>query len=98
MQALLVLYMATHLLQPGAVEAVVGFAALRGAIEAVFGSLSVQALATQIFGLYVGLIYFMPVLGGYLGDRLMGRRRADRRQMDAPVRCVDRRQACATLR
>lgn len=76
MQALLVLYMATHLLQPGAVEAVVGFAALRGAIEAVFGSLSVQALATQIFGLYVGLIYFMPVLGGYLGDRLMGRRRA----------------------
>lgn len=76
MQALLVLYMATYLLKPGAVEAVFGFEAFRGAVEAVFGTLSVQALATQIFGLYVGLIYFMPVLGGYLGDRALGRRRA----------------------
>lgn len=76
MQALLVLYMAGHLLHPGNIEAVWGFAAFRGAIEAVTGLLSVQALASQIFGLYVGLIYFTPVLGGLLGDRVTGRKRA----------------------
>jgi POT family proton-dependent oligopeptide transporter len=73
MQALLVLYMVGQLLLPGHVEHIVGFAGLRAAIEAVTGHLSVQALATQIFGLYVGLVYFMPVFGGWLGDRVLGR-------------------------
>lgn len=76
MQALLVLYMAGHLLHSGNVEAVWGFAGFRSAIETVTGPLSVQALASQIFGLYVGLIYFTPVLGGLLGDRVTGRKRA----------------------
>lgn len=76
MQALLVLYMAGYLLQPGVVEQVAGFAGLRVAIEAVFGTLSTQALASQIFGLYIGLVYFMPIFGGWLGDRFIGRRRA----------------------
>ena len=76
MQALLVLYMTGHLLHPGAVERVIGFAGFRAAIEVVFGQLSLQALATQIFGLYIGLIYFVPVLGGLLGDRVLGRRTA----------------------
>lgn len=76
MQALLVLYMAGHLLQPGVVESVAGFAAFRAGMAVVFGELSTQALATQIFGLYVGLIYFVPVFGGLLGDRWLGRTRA----------------------
>lgn len=76
MQALLVLYMAGHLLQPGAIEGVVGFAGFRTVVEGVFGPLSVQALATQVFGLYIGLIYFMPVFGGLVGDRVLGQRRA----------------------
>src|SRR5918994_2797872 len=76
MQALLVLYMTGHLLHPGAVEGVIGFTGFRAAIEVVFGQLSLQALATQIFGLYIGLIYFVPVLGGPLGDRVPGRRKA----------------------
>lgn len=76
MQALLVLYMASYLLQPGTVEGVAGFATARAGIEFVFGPLSTQALASQIFGLYIGLIYFVPVLGGLLGDRVLGRRRA----------------------
>jgi POT family proton-dependent oligopeptide transporter len=76
MQALLVLYMAGHLLQPGVVESVVGFTALRGSMQAVFGQLSIQALATQLFGLYVGLIYLVPVFGGLVGDRWIGRTRA----------------------
>ncbi len=73
MQALLVLYMVGALLLPGHVEHIAGFAALRGAIEAVTGPLSTQALASQIFGLYVGLVYFTPVIGGWLGDRVLGR-------------------------
>ena len=76
MQALLVLYMVGHLLQPGVVEGVAGFAGFRAGMEAVFGPLSVQALASQIFGLYIGLVYFFPVLGGLAGDRYLGRTRA----------------------
>jgi POT family proton-dependent oligopeptide transporter len=76
MQALLVLYMVEHLLQPGVIEGVAGFAAFRAGIEGLFGAMSTQALATQIFGLYVGFVYFAPVVGGLLGDRLIGRRKA----------------------
>jgi proton-dependent oligopeptide transporter, POT family len=76
MQALLVLYMAGHLLQPGSIERVIGFAQIRAGIEAVAGPLSTQALASQVFGLYIGLIYLVPILGGLLGDRVLGRRRA----------------------
>ncbi|WP_262692837.1 peptide MFS transporter [Kordiimonas aestuarii] len=76
MQALLVLYMAGHLLKPGAVEGVIAFSGFHSLLETVFGPLSTQALATQIFGLYIGLIYFMPVLGGFIGDRVMGQKKA----------------------
>src|SRR5689334_6017340 len=73
MQALLVLYMVGQLFLPGHIETIVGFKTFRAVIEAVTGPLSVQALASQIFGIYVGLVYFTPVLGGVLGDRVLGR-------------------------
>ena len=73
MQALLVLYMVEQLLLPGHVEHVAGFPAFRAAIESVTGPLSTQALAFQIFGLYIGLVYFTPVFGGALGDCVLGR-------------------------
>src|SRR6266478_2136820 len=76
MQALLILYMTGHLLHAGTVERVAGFAALRAALESIYGPLSIQALASMIFGLYVGLIYFTPVFGGLVGDRLIGRKPA----------------------
>jgi POT family proton-dependent oligopeptide transporter len=76
MLALLVLYMVDRLLLPGHIENIVGFAGFRAAIEAVTGPLSSQALASQIFGLYVGFVYLVPVFGGLLGDRVLGRRRA----------------------
>ncbi len=76
MQALLVLYMTETLLLPGHVEGIVGFARYRALLESVTGSLSVVALAAQTFGLYIGLVYFTPVLGGIIGDRLIGRRAA----------------------
>jgi POT family proton-dependent oligopeptide transporter len=76
MQALLVLYMVDQLLLPGHVEKIVGFTGFRAVIEGVTGPLSVRALASQIFGLYVGFVYLVPVFGGLLGDRVLGRRRA----------------------
>ena len=76
MQALLILYMTGHLLSPGVVDGVAGFAGFRAAVETVFGELSQQALASQIFGIYVGLVYLMPIAGGWVGDRLTGRTRA----------------------
>ncbi|WBO23256.1 peptide MFS transporter [Sphingomonas abietis] len=75
MQALLVLYMATTLLPSAPERKVWGFAGFRDAVEAVTGPLSDQALASQIFGLYAGLVYLTPLLGGLVGDRLLGGRR-----------------------
>ena len=74
MQALLVLYMVDTLLLPGHIEKVVGFDGFRAGIEAITGPLSIQALAAQTFGLYVGLVYFAPIIGGAVGDRITGRR------------------------
>lgn len=75
MQALLVLYMTHYLLQPSHVEHVAGFGPFRAAIESAYGPLSPQALASAIFGLYAGLVYLTPILGGILADRVIGRSR-----------------------
>jgi POT family proton-dependent oligopeptide transporter len=76
MVALLTLYMAEQLLLPGHIEKIVGFPIYRRLLEELTGPLSTEALATQTFGLYMGLIYFTPVFGGLIGDRLLGRRYA----------------------
>lgn len=75
MGALLVLYMVQELLLPGHIENVWGMAAVRGGLEGMFGPLSAQALASLLFGLYGGLVYFTPVIGGWLADRYFGARR-----------------------
>ena len=75
MRALLVLYMVDHLLQPGNAEQVLGLSALRQALESISGPLAVQPFASQIYGLYSGLVYLTPILGGWLADRWLGRRR-----------------------
>jgi proton-dependent oligopeptide transporter, POT family len=74
MQSLLVLYMVSALLLPGHIEHIVGFQGYRHAVEYFTGPLSIRALATQTFGIYVSLVYVMPLLGGIIGDRLLGRR------------------------
>ena len=74
MQALLVLYMVGQLFTPGHIEHIAGFAGFRSVIEHVTGPLSTQALASQIFGIYVGLVSFTPVFGGWLGDQVLGRK------------------------
>ncbi len=72
MQALLVLYMVKFLLLPGQVEHVLGFAAFRK----LYGGLEGQALASAIFGTYTASVYLTPILGGFLADRFLGKRRA----------------------
>jgi len=75
MMGLLTLYMTKQLLLPGHVEQVWGFPAFRAVVEGAFGHLTPLALASQIFGLYTGFIYVTPILGGLVGDRVLGQRR-----------------------
>jgi POT family proton-dependent oligopeptide transporter len=75
MTALVVLYMVEQLFQPGHIEQVVGMAGYRGALESVFGPLSAQGLASMTYGYYAGLVYFTPMIGGLVADRLLGTKR-----------------------
>ncbi len=75
MRALLVLYMTKYLLLAGHSNNVIGLAGVKRALEALFGPLDVQPLASQIYGFYTALVYFTPIFGGLLADRVLGRRR-----------------------
>ncbi len=74
MLALLVLYMVKYLFEPTQVESVFGYAAVKDALEFLFGPLSTQALASHIYGLYTGLLFLTPLIGGLLADRVLGQR------------------------
>ncbi len=73
MQALLVLYMVKYLLQPGRIEHVLGFEFFHRL--PLYNGLEGQALASAIFGTYSASVYLTPIFGGFLADRLLGRRR-----------------------
>ncbi|PPD43260.1 MAG: MFS transporter [Methylocystis sp.] len=75
MRALLVFYLVDELLKPEQIETVLGLGALKGALEAVSGPLGAQPFASQIYGLYTGLVYLTPILGGLIADRWLGRSR-----------------------
>jgi len=75
MRALLVLYMVHYLLRPGTAEGVLGLATLRRVLEGAAGPLDIQPLSSLIYGLYTSLVYFTPILGGLLADRVLGQRR-----------------------
>ena len=72
MRSLLVLYMVQSLFLPGQIENIAGMAAYRSVVETVLGPLSTQALAGQTFGLYAGLVYLTPLIGGLVADRWLG--------------------------
>ena len=74
MQALLILYMTQYLLLPGQVDRVIGLGTLNSAIASARGPLSIEGQATQIFALYVTVLAFLPLVGGWLGDRFISRR------------------------
>jgi POT family proton-dependent oligopeptide transporter len=75
MQSLLVLYMVNRLLHPGHIEHIAGFGPFRHLIEIFRGPLEVQPLASTVFGLYTGLVYLTPIIGGLIADRVLGRTR-----------------------
>src|SRR5947209_18618867 len=70
MQTLLVLYMVNELLLPGHIEHVWFFEP----IMRLYG-LQGQPVASAIFGTYTALVYLTPILGGFLADRVLGKRR-----------------------
>src|SRR6476661_3041047 len=74
MVGLLVLYMVHQLLLPGHAEHVLGLAGLRRMME-FRGPMSNQAFASLIYGWYSGLVYFTPLIGGWIADRWLGARR-----------------------
>ena len=74
MSALLTLYMVKDLLLPGNADSVMGLGALRGLFE-FRGPMSNLAFASIIYGWYAGLVYFTPILGGWVSDRLLGAKR-----------------------
>ena len=73
MQALLLLYMSKYLLRPEQACHVIGLAQYRANLEAVVGKLTDLSFAGQTFGIYSGMIYLMPLVGAWLGDRVLGR-------------------------
>jgi proton-dependent oligopeptide transporter, POT family len=75
MRALLVLYMTKYLLLPRHSSNVIGLAAVRQGLEVLFGPLDMQPLSSQIYGFYTALVYFTPIFGGLLADRVLGQRR-----------------------
>lgn len=75
MQALLVLYLSQYLFMPEHIQGVVGMTVLRGWLESVTGPRTPQQLASLVFGLYAGLVYLTPLLGGIIADRWLGRTR-----------------------
>lgn len=74
MQAMLVLYTAGALLEPGWADRVAGLTAFRSAVEHLTGPLSANAFAAQLFGIYIALVTMTPIIGGWIGDRWAGRR------------------------
>jgi len=70
MQTLLVLYMVKELLLPGHIEHISFFEP----IQRLYG-LRGQPLASAIFGTYTALVYLTPIFGGFLADRVLGKRR-----------------------
>ena len=74
MTSLLTLYMVKQLLLPGYAEHVAGLAALRHLFE-LNAPMSNLAFAALIYGWYSGLVYFTPILGGWIADRALGANR-----------------------
>lgn len=74
MSALLTLYMVKELLLPENAAQVVGLASLRDMME-FRGPMSDVAFSAIIYGWYAGLVYFTPIIGGWVADRLLGAKR-----------------------
>jgi POT family proton-dependent oligopeptide transporter len=74
MQAILTLYLASELLVGNRPDHVLAMGPFRRVVESVTGPLTTNAFATQTFGIYIALVYATPIVGGWIGDRLLSRR------------------------
>lgn len=74
MSALLTLYMVKELLLPENASQAIGLSELRGFFE-FRGPMSDVAFSAIIYGWYAGLVYFTPIIGGWVADRLLGAKR-----------------------
>jgi POT family proton-dependent oligopeptide transporter len=74
MTAILVYYVTQQLLLPGHVENVIGYHAMKGVFESIFGPLTIVRFASEIAGVYTGLVYLTPIIGGLIADRFWGQR------------------------
>jgi len=74
MSALLTLYMVKELLLPENAAQVIGLVALRNLFE-FRGPMSDIAFSAIIYGWYAGLVYFTPIVGGWVADRILGAKR-----------------------
>ncbi len=74
MTSLLALYMVKQLLLPGHAEHVAGLVSLRHLFEA-RAPMTNLAFAAMIYGWYSGLVYFTPIAGGWIADRVLGANR-----------------------
>lgn len=75
-RVLLPIYLTGYLLVHGHAETLLGYHAVKGFFEMLSGgkTLDGQPLESMIYGTYTGLVYFTPLIGGYLADRWFGRR------------------------
>ncbi len=71
MQGLLVLYLVNYLLKPENIRNVAMFEPLRS----LYGGIDGQPLASAIVGTYFACVYLTPILGGFIADRVLGKRR-----------------------
>lgn len=74
MSALLTLYMTKQLLVPENAAQVIGLAQLRALFE-FRGPMDDVAFAAIVYGWYSGLVYFTPIAGGWIADRVLGAKR-----------------------
>ena len=74
MSALLTLYMVKDLLLPENAAKVVGLSTLRSLIG-FNGQMTDLAFAAIVYGWYAGLVYFTPLIGGWVADRFLGAKR-----------------------
>lgn len=75
MVTILTLYMTHQLFQPGHVGNIWGFGEYSRFMEQFFGKKTPLALASLTFGMATSVGYLTPMLGGIVGDRILGQRR-----------------------
>jgi POT family proton-dependent oligopeptide transporter len=74
-RVLLPIFLTGYLLLPGHTGHILGYQTMKGFFEWLRGGqLGIQPLQSMIYATYTALVYFTPLVGGFLADRWFGRR------------------------